>query len=169
MNQAKKAEQIARQAHKKQKRRSGVPYITHAEAVVQYLIKNYTELFPKDAYKGNWMDPEVKDCVIAAAWMHDVVEDTDWTIEMLKKEGFKPLTYELVDMLTRKKGETYFAFIMRIHNGGNPPNEPCGAFRVGATAIKLSDLWHNMTDSPSEGSRLDKYRFAKYILSYFNN
>jgi hypothetical protein len=34
-------------------------------------------------------------------------------------------------------------------------------------AVKLADLQHNMSDL-NEGSLKDKYRFAEYILNYFN-
>ena len=69
------------------------------------------------------------------------------------------MTAEIVDELSKKPGETYFDFIMRIHDGG--------PFRTGMVAVKLADLRHNMSDL-QEGSLKDKYRFAEYILSYFN-
>lgn len=83
----------------------------------------------------------------------------------LINEGFSVMTAEIVDALSKKEGETYFDFIMRIHNGDSPYE--CGAFRVGMVAVKLADLRHNMSDL-KEGSLKDKYRFAEYILNYFN-
>lgn len=67
---------------------------------------------------------------------------------------------EIVETLSKLPGENYFDFIMCVHN--------CGPFRVGAAAVKLADLEHNMSDL-NEGSLKDKYRLAHYILNYFNH
>lgn len=54
---------------------------------------------------------------IAAAWPHDVVEDTDITFEDLRAEGFPQLIFEAADRLTKKPHvarSDYFAAI-RAH------------------------------------------------------
>lgn len=63
-----KAYQLAREAHKNQRRRSGEPYIMHPVAVAKILF-------------DIGMDNE---CIIAAL-LHDVVEDTEYTIDYIKK------------------------------------------------------------------------------------
>jgi len=170
MSMINEAMNMAREAHKGAKRRDGKDYFDgHVLPVVEYLLWNYNELFPAEALiQGNWGDPEIKDCVIAAAWLHDVPEDTDVTLKDIKQALFPVMVVELVEILTRRKGESYFDYIMRIHNGGMPIHEFCGAFRVGAVAIKLADLNHNINDGLAEGSLKDKYRLAQYILKYFN-
>jgi guanosine-3',5'-bis(diphosphate) 3'-pyrophosphohydrolase len=168
MTEEQKAAEFAIKAHEGQKRKSGEDYITHPIAVVKHLSEEYLSLFPMEAEKGGWFRLDVKECVLAAAWMHDVVEDTSLTVTDLEVAGFKPMTYELVEILTRRKDESYFNYILRIHNGGRPQCDFCGAFRVGAVAIKLADLWHNITDRPAGDPIPDKYLFAEYILKSFN-
>jgi len=77
------AYRIADQAHRNQLRASGDPYILHAIEVATIL-----------ASLG--LDPEV----CAAALLHDVVEDTNYTVEMLAKE-FGPDIARIVDGVTK--------------------------------------------------------------------
>jgi (p)ppGpp synthase/HD superfamily hydrolase len=162
MNYIKKAADFARKAHDGQKRKDGKDYFTHVEAVAQIVFMDWFTLIPRAA-QDNWN--KHKDHVVAAAYLHDVIEDCGVTKQQLIDEGFSIMTVEIVDALSKKQGETYFDFIMRIHNGDSPYE--CGAFRVGMVAVKLADLEHNMSDL-EEGSLKDKYRFAEYILNYFN-
>lgn len=165
MNIINKAKEYAKLKHSGQKRRDGKEYFTHVEAVANIVNNEWYSLIPYEA-RSNWT--AVKDHVVAAAYLHDVIEDCGVTKEDLINEGFSVLTAELVDALSRKKDESYFDFIMRIHNGDRPVYDSCGAFRVGMVAVKLADLSHNMNDGLKEGATMDKYRFAEYILSYFN-
>ncbi len=152
-----KALAFAKRAHEGQFRRDGKPYFTHVEAVATKVSEDWFQLIPREA-QDNWN--KHKDHVVAAAALHDVIEDCNVSAADLLKEGFSVMTVEIVEALSKRKGETYFDFIMRIHDGG--------PFRVGMVAVKLADLSHNMSDNPKEGSQLDKYRLAEYILSYFN-
>lgn len=93
---------------------------------------------------------------MAAAILHDVVEDTSITFLDLESWGIPALTRSIVYSLTKKSGESYFDFIFRVVNSRN------GYF---ASIVKRADLWHNMNDNPQQGSRLEKYKFADYILS----
>lgn len=163
-NYTTKALAFAEKAHQGQFRRDGKPYFTHIMAVVEKVATDWFQLIPYEA-QDIWN--EHKDHVAAAAALHDCLEDTSVTKDQLLAEGFSAMTVEIVDAVTRKNGETYFDFIMRIHNGGNAIGS-CGAFRVGMVAVKLADLAHNISDNAKEGSLLDKYRLAEYILSYFN-
>ncbi len=78
-----KAYEVANQAHKDQKRVSGDPYVSHPIAVACILI----EL---------GMDSS---CV-AASLLHDVVEDTDISLEYVAKEFSESIAY-LVDGVTK--------------------------------------------------------------------
>lgn len=79
----KKAYDLAFNAHKNQRRRSGEPYIMHPVAVAKILFKL-------------GMDNE---CIIGAL-LHDVVEDTEYDIEYIKKE-FGAEVALLVDGVTK--------------------------------------------------------------------
>ena len=84
---------IAGQAHVAQTRASGEPYLTHAIAVA-------------DIVAGMRLDHES----IAAAILHDVVEDTDVTLEQIT-EQCGPSVAHLVDGVTKMSsiGEYSFA------------------------------------------------------------
>ena len=64
-----KAYQLAKAAHKDQRRRSGEPYIMHPVAVAKILF-------------DMGMDNE---CIMAAL-LHDVVEDTEYSLDYISKE-----------------------------------------------------------------------------------
>ncbi len=73
----------AERAHSGQKRKSGEPYITHPVAVAQILA-----------------DLGIGTKTIAAALLHDTVEDTDYTLDMLRKD-FGDEVAMLVDGVTK--------------------------------------------------------------------
>ena len=77
---------FANDAHKNVRRRSGEPYMLHPIAVAQIVVDDIGL-----GYKS-----------IAAALMHDVVEDTDYTVEDLR-ERFGDKIASLVDGLTKIK------------------------------------------------------------------
>ena len=80
---AKKALDFATKAHEGQKRRSGEPYITHPKAVQKILEE--------------WgMD---EDTIVAGA-LHDVVEDTEFTLEDIRKNFGESVAF-LVDGVTK--------------------------------------------------------------------
>ena len=94
-----------------------------------------------------------------AALLHDVVEDTDVTIEELEKE-FPPEVTEAVRLLTHAEGTDYFDYVRAIRK--NPI----------AVAVKMADLAHNSDESrliqgvpPERIARWrEKYARAKAIL-----
>lgn len=114
----KKAMEIAYHAHHGQKDAGGVPYVFHAIHVAEQ------------------MEEEITTC---AALLHDVVEDTSVTLEMLQ-EDFPDEVVELVSLLTHIPGEDYFEYIKKIQKNHR------------ATVIKLADLAHNSDESRLSGS-----------------
>ena len=82
-----KAFNFANQAHKGIKRRSGEPYIMHPLAVAQIVC---TEI-------------GLGSTSICAALLHDVVEDTDYTVEDIENI-FGPKIAQIVDGLTKISG-----------------------------------------------------------------
>ena len=79
----KKAYDLASSAHENQKRLSGEPYIIHPLNVACIVV----EL---------GLDTEA----VAAALMHDVVEDTQWTLQQVQKMFGKQIA-DLIDGLTK--------------------------------------------------------------------
>jgi len=139
MSTLEKAISIATQAHMGQKDKAGAPYILHP---LRVMMKMPTE---------NEM---------ITAVLHDVIEDTSCTVEMLRKEGFTNDILEALDCLSRKDSESYKEFIERVKQ--NPL----------AIKIKLADLEDNMDENrlgtltEADTKRLDKYRNAHERLIY---
>ena len=67
-----------------------------------------------------------------AAVLHDVVEDSAWTLDQLREEGFSEEVIHAVDALTHREGEEYMAYVARA--AANPL----------ARLVKLADLEDNM-------------------------
>ncbi|WP_062311650.1 RelA/SpoT family protein [Demequina rhizosphaerae] len=78
-----RAYRVAEEAHRGQQRKSGEPYITHPIAVAQIIA-----------------DLGMPDSVIAAALLHDVVEDTEYPLERMEQE-FGDEVAMIVDGVTK--------------------------------------------------------------------
>ena len=120
-----KAHEFAKDAHKDTKRWSGDPYITHCIAVAQTV--------------NDWGLDEPS---IAAALLHDVVEDTDYTIKDIEKKFGKEIAF-LVDGLTKLKKIQY-------SDSDDPDTETLKKFILSfskdlrVVIIKLADRLHNV-------------------------
>ena len=68
------------------------------------------------------------------ALLHDVIEDTDVDYDDLKDVGYDSDVIDILEILTKIKGEDYRDYIKRITDSEN----------VHAMNIKLADLKHNM-------------------------
>ena len=68
------------------------------------------------------------------ALLHDVLENTDTTMDDLKELGYSKEIIDTIVVLTKKKGEDYRDYIERIINSGDKI----------AMNVKLSDLKCNM-------------------------
>lgn len=126
---------IAVEAHKDQKDRYGAPYIGH---VLRVAIAGRTEA----------------EKIVGA--LHDVVEDTDWTFDDLRREGFSEAILAAVECLTKRgEDEDYDAFTARVKT--NPL----------AIRVKLNDLTDNMDirRMPQVEER-DVQRLNKYLKAY---
>jgi len=106
-----KALSYAIKAHDSQYDKAGEPYILHPLGV--------SELVEHEDEK-------------VLAILHDIVEDTDFTLENVEAWGFGHLT-DALDCLTRRKNETYAEFIRRIL-----PNPL-------AVTVKIADMKHNIS------------------------
>lgn len=133
-----KAMIICYDQHAGQKDKSGLPYIFHPFHVAEQ------------------MDDEESTIV---ALLHDVIEDTDMTIDKLREEGFNEDVLEALTYMTHDDKDDYLDYVRKIR--GNPI----------ATKVKLADLKHNMDESrldhdptDKDKARIEKYRKAKLIL-----
>jgi (p)ppGpp synthase/HD superfamily hydrolase len=129
---------IAAQAHLGQRDKGGAPYILHPLRMM--------------------MRMESEAAMIAAA-LHDVVEDSAWTLEQLRDEGFSEEVLQAVDCLTRRDGETYDEFVARA-----------GANAI-ARRVKIADLEDNMNVkrlgemTPKDLARIEEYHRAWRALT----
>jgi (p)ppGpp synthase/HD superfamily hydrolase len=88
------------------------------------------------------------------AVLHDVVEDTDVTLDELAQMGFSAIVLEALDLLTHDPDVDYADYVAAIR-----PNPL-------ARRIKMADLRHNMdilrlaTITDRDVERLRKYRHA---------
>lgn len=137
MSTLQRAIEIAVEAHKEQTQKNKLPYVLHPLTLMLSMNTDETRI---------------------AAVLHDVVEDTDWTLELLAAEGFRKEVLDAIDCLTHREGTSYEDYIDRIR-----PNSI-------ARTVKLADLKDNMNllriPEPSERDliRLKKYRSAWQTL-----
>ncbi len=135
--QTKKALRVAFEAHKDQMDKSGLPYVFHPFHLAEQMKDEQTT---------------------AAALLHDVVEDSEYTFADLEKMGFEQPVLDALALLTHQPEVDYFDYVRKIRT--NPI----------AAAVKKADLKHNsdlsrldeVTEKDLE--RVQKYRKALQIL-----
>lgn len=103
------ASKIAYKAHEGQTDKAGVPYIFHPIHIAEQ------------------MDSE-ESCVVAL--LHDVIEDSDITLEILSKY-FNDDIITALRVLTKKENDDYTMYIKRVKTNKL------------ATKVKIKDLEHN--------------------------
>ena len=136
----KKAMKISYQAHKDQVDKSGIPYIFHPIHLAEQM--------------------QNEEAVIVAL-LHDVIEDTDWTVSDLKQEGFSKNIINALILLTHNADIDYFEYIHKIKQSSNQS----------AKIVKIADLKHNSDISRFEqideviSKRIEKYTKAISILT----
>lgn len=106
--------QIATKAHEGQKDRDGYPVILHPITV------------------GMMGDTDEEKM---AGFLHDVVEDTEYTFDDLLMAGISNGVVNALRLLTHEKGTDYYEYIQGIIESGNPI----------ALQVKYNDLRHNYT------------------------
>jgi GTP diphosphokinase / guanosine-3',5'-bis(diphosphate) 3'-diphosphatase len=140
-----RAIEIAAAAHAGQTDKAGHPYIMHPLRVMLAVASPAERI---------------------AAVLHDVVEDTPWTLTDLEREGFAPEVLSAVAALTHERPlgagppseEEYLAYVRRA-----------GAHPV-ARAVKVADLRDHLdparipTPTDRDRARLARYRRALTLL-----
>lgn len=125
-----KAIEIAVEAHRGQIDKAGKIYILHP---IRVMLRGRDET------------------EMIVGILHDTVEDTPVTLDMLRLEGFSEDILDAISCLTKENGEEYGHFIDRVMV--NPL----------ATQVKLYDMEDNMNrDRIPYPTPKDEERFAKY-------
>ena len=88
--ETKKALKLCFDAHKDQVDKSGIPYVFHPIHLAEQM-------------------EEEKPTVVAL--LHDVVEDTDLSLEDLLEEGFPAAVVEAIGLMTNAKGVDYMDYV----------------------------------------------------------
>ena len=127
---------IAAEAFRGKNDKGGNPYILHCLHVM---------------YQMDPLDHDLR-CI---AVLHDLVEDTKWTIDDLRTEGFSDRILTGIDILTHKEEMPYDDYIKLI------------AMYPDARKVKLADLKHNSDITRMKGLRKKDFdRLEKYHRSF---
>ncbi|MBR7132678.1 MAG: bifunctional (p)ppGpp synthetase/guanosine-3',5'-bis(diphosphate) 3'-pyrophosphohydrolase [Clostridia bacterium] len=113
----KKALKLCFEAHKNQTDKSGMPYVFHPFHLAEQMETEETAV---------------------VALLHDVIEDTDYTLEDIRKMGLGETVVNALSLLTHDDAVEYMDYVRAIKENSV------------AKSVKLADLRHN-----SDLSRLD--------------
>ena len=133
----KKALKICFDAHKDQVDKAGIPYVTHPLHLAEQM-------------------PDETTTVVAL--LHDVVEDSDYTMDDIIAAGFPKEVTDALALLTHDEAVPYMEYVAALKE--NPV----------AKRVKLADLEHNSDLSrideitPKDIARIGKYQKAKALL-----
>ena len=106
----KKALKLCFDAHKNQVDKTGAPYVFHPFHLAEQMTDEISTI---------------------CALLHDVVEDTEYTFDDIRKMGFPQEVIDVLVLLTHIDGVPYMEYVEKI--GVNPI----------AKQVKLADLRHN--------------------------
>ena len=133
----KKALKLCFETHKDQLDKSGLPYVFHPFHLAEQMTDEDTTV---------------------VALLHDVVEDSDRTIDDLREMGFSENVISAIEFMTHDPEVPYMDYVAAIKS--NPI----------AKAVKLADLRHNSDMSrldniiPYDEIRAEKYRKSIELL-----
>ena len=137
-SQSEKAYEIAKKAHLGQIDKAGEDYIKHPEKVASFVSSDEEK---------------------AVAYLHDVIEDTELTLEDLREYGFSEEVLKAVDVITKKKGQDYQTYLNSVKENKL------------ARVVKLADLRHNsdltrlIDITEKDRERKEKYQKAIDFLN----
>ena len=133
----KKALRLCFDAHKDQVDKTGLPYVFHPFHLAEQMTDELSTV---------------------CALLHDVVEDTSYTFDDLKKMGFPQAVIDVLTLLTHEEGVPYMEYVEML--SVNPT----------ARQVKIADLRHNSDltrlDTVDEWAlkRNEKYKMAMEFL-----
>ena len=129
------------EAHKDQIDKSGMPYVFHPFHLAEQMADENTTI---------------------VALLHDVIEDTEYTLDDLRKFGFAEDVLSAISLMTHADDVPYMEYVVKIKT--NPI----------AKAVKLADLKHNSDMSrldritQTDEERIKKYKQAIELLENSN-
>jgi len=130
----KKALKLCFEAHKEQVDKGGMPYVFHPFHLAEQMKSEEATV---------------------VALLHDLVEDTNYTVEDLANMGFGKSIVDAVALMTHEDGVEYMDYVQKIKN--NPI----------AKEVKLADLKHNADltrlDTVDENARNRREKYLKAI------
>lgn len=132
-----KAIQIAVNAHFGQKDEAGNPYIFHPLSVMN---------------RCNTLEEKI------VAILHDTIEDTNISPEILKEEGFPDYIIKAILAVTKQEGETYEDFVKRASKNPISCNVKIADIKDNLDVSRLSEV------KEKEAARLNKYIKALEFL-----
>ena len=133
-----RAIQIAVAAHAGIKDKGGKPYILHP---IKVMMRVETE----------------EEQIVAI--LHDVVEDTDWTFDALRNEGFSETVIEALETVTKQsEDEDYEDFIKRSLQNDIGRKVKIADLRENLDVTRIGEL------SEKDIKRINKYKKALQIL-----
>ncbi|MBO7603036.1 MAG: bifunctional (p)ppGpp synthetase/guanosine-3',5'-bis(diphosphate) 3'-pyrophosphohydrolase [Bacteroidales bacterium] len=124
LQRIKDAYALAAEAHKDQRRNTGEPYIVHPIAVANIAAEEL----------------ELDANTVIAAFLHDVAEDTSYTVEDIRERFGDDVAF-LVDVVTKRKKHNY-EFTKQVDNYRQILESV--HYDIRALLVKLSDRLHNM-------------------------
>ena len=124
----KKALRLCFDAHKEQTDKTGLPYVFHPFHLAEQMTDEISTV---------------------CALLHDVVEDTDYTLEDLAAMGFPARVTEVLRLLTHDPSVPYFDYVRAI--SADPV----------AKQVKLADLAHNGDLSRMDESEIDEWALKR--------
>lgn len=127
--------EIAKQGHKGQFRRDGItPYIEHPIKVADRMTTHFGKVI---------------------ALCHDLLEDTDETLESLAAKGIHQDVLEVVETLSKKEGEDYSDYLSRVKSG-----------KVVAIDAKIADMVCNMSEEPTREQAIKYFWGLAYLFHH---
>lgn len=133
----KKALKLCFEAHKNQLDKSGMPYVFHPFHLAEQMKDETT---------------------VVVALLHDVIEDTEYTVNDIRSMGFDESVINALSLLTHNDNTDYMEYVAKIKE--NPV----------AKVVKLADLRHNSDLSRLTAvdekalARREKYKKAIELL-----
>ena len=124
LQRIKDAYALAAEAHKDQRRNTGEPYIVHPIAVANIAAEEL----------------ELDANTVIAAFLHDVAEDTSYTVEDIRARFGDDVAF-LVDVVTKRKKHNY-EYTKQVDNYRQILESV--HYDIRALLVKLSDRLHNM-------------------------
>ena len=124
----KKALRLCFDAHRDQVDKTGLPYVFHPFHLAEQMTDEISTV---------------------CALLHDVIEDTDYTLEALTEMGYPKEVTEVLALLTHDPDTPYFDYVRAISKN------------LIAKRVKLADLAHNSDLTRMDKDKIDEWAIAR--------